>query len=251
MIHTALRLAARGLAVFPCKPRDKTPATAHGLKDATTDAGVIRQWWQQEPYFNIAVATGAVSRVFAVDIDGLDAEFELRKLEAENGELPATVASITARGRHLFFSWPDRPVRNSAGKVAPGIDIRGEGGYAIVPPSVHPSGRRYCWSVDSGNAFAPAPEWLLTKIAAPNGNGAATPASEWRDLIEGVAEGARDCSAARLAGYLLRRRVDPFMVLELLQGWNTTRCTPPLPEVDIERIVNSVASRELQRRGAP
>jgi hypothetical protein len=250
MIRAALRLAQRGLAVFPCQPRDKTPATAHGLKDATTDPGVITQWWKQEPCFNIAVATGAVSRIFAIDIDGLDAEFELRKLEAEHGELPSSVETITARGRHIYFKWPDRPVRNSASKVAPGIDVRGDGGYVLVPPSVHPTGRRYEWSVDSSNTVVAAPEWLLAKVTAPNGNGTTTTASEWRDLIKGVAEGVRDCTVAKLAGYLLRHRIDPFIALGLLQSWNATCCAPPLPESDIERIVDSIATRELQRRGA-
>jgi hypothetical protein len=58
----------------------------------------------------------------------------------------------------------------------------------------------------------------------------------------------RDCSAAKLAGYLLRRRVDPFIALELLQSWNAARCTPPLQEKDIVRIVDSIAGKELKRR---
>ena len=254
MIRTALRLAERGLAVFPCRPRDKRPATANGLKDATTDPSAIRQWWQQDPQFNIAVATGAMSKIFVTDIDSLDAEMELRKLEAEHGELPPTVESITARGRHLFFQWPDQSVRNSAGKIAPGIDVRGDGGYVLVPPSMHPSGRRYCWSVDSASAFAAAPDWLLEKAAAvANGGGAgsgATPPAAWRELVKGVAEGARDCSTAKLAGYLLRHHIDPFVTLKLLQDWNAMSCAPPLPENNITRIVDSIAGKELKRRTA-
>ena len=72
---------------------------------------------------------------------------------------------------------------------------------------------------------------------------------EWRTLIEGVGEGARDCSLARLAGHLLRHHVNPFVTLGLLQAWNATHCTPPLPAADIERIVNSIAGKELRRRG--
>jgi hypothetical protein len=247
MIRTALRLAECGLYVFPCKPRDKRPATVNGLKDATVDPSVIERWWQQEPDFNVAIATGAASRVFVVDIDG--AETKLQKLEAEHGALPLSVEAITARGRHVYFRWPDRPVRNSAGKIAPGIDTRGEGGYVLAPPSVHPTGRRYAWSVDSSKTLAAAPGWLLAKIAEPNGdNVSVTPPSEWRELVKGVAEGARDCSATRLTGYLLRRRIDAVVVLELLQSWNVTHCTPPLPAADVDRIVNSIAGKELRRR---
>ena len=251
MLEHALALARRGLHVFPCRPRDKEPATAHGCKDATTDPDVIAQWWWAEPESNIAIATGVRSHIFVLDVDSLDAEGVLRQLEAEHGALPQSVESITGRGRHVYFEWPRRPVRNSAGRLGPGLDIRGAGGYVLTPPSVHPTGRRYCWGVDSSNTFAPAPEWLLAKIAAPaNGNrGAATSPSEWRELVRGVAEGARDCSTARLAGYLLRRRIDPLVTLQLLQGWNARSCTPPLPESDIERIVDSIAARELKRRG--
>ena len=165
---------------------------------------------------------------------------------------PPASKSITARGRHIFLLYPDPParVRNSAKKIAPDIDVRGDGGYVVAPPSIHPSGNAYCWSVDSARTFAAAPDWLLTLIAEPaNGAAAVTPPSEWRELVKGVAEGARDCSAAKLAGYLLRRRIDPFVTLELLRGWNATRCAPPLPERDIERIVDSIATRELRRRG--
>jgi hypothetical protein len=249
LLHAALLLASRGLHVFPCRPRAKEPATFNGLKAATTDHNVINGWWANSD-FNIGLRTGKCSGVFVVDVDGIDAETELTKLEKQRGALPPTVESLTARGRHIFFSFPNRPIRNSAGKIAPGIDVRGDGGYVLAPPSIHPSGKAYAWSVDSAAAFAPAPDWLLatiTESASFNGP-VATPSSEWRELIKGVGEGARDCTATKLAGYLLRRHVDPFVALALLQGWNITSCTPPLPETDIARIINSIASKELKRR---
>jgi hypothetical protein len=248
MLQTARALAEKGLAIFPCLPRDKRPATPHGLKDATTDPIEIENWWHQNPNYNIAIATGAVSGVFVIDLDGVEAEVELRKLEAQHGELPATVESITGRGRHLFFKCPEKSVRNSAGKIATGVDVRATGGYVIAPPSIHPTGRRYSWSVDSAASFARAPEWLLSIIAEPE-NGTTAPASEWRELIcNGVVEGRRNSSAARLAGYLLRRSIDPIVALELVQSWNAMRCSPPLPPDEIIVIVNSICGRELARR---
>jgi Bifunctional DNA primase/polymerase, N-terminal/Primase C terminal 1 (PriCT-1) len=247
VIHSALGLAARGFHIFPCRPRDKRPATANGLKDATTDREIIRAWWQQQPDNNIAIATGPASGIFVVDVDGLDAEATLRALEAVHGALPATVEVITTRGRHIYFKWPQEPVRNSAGKIGPHIDVRGDGGYVLSPPSIHPSGRRYSWSVDSANRIAEAPRWLLAKQ-----NGVAvsvTPSPEWRTLIEGVGEGARNCSLARLAGHLLRHHINAFVTLGLLQAWNATNCNPPLPIAEVEQIVNSIAGKELRRRG--
>src|SRR5262245_4747454 len=251
MVRGALALAGKGLHVLPCLPRDKPPATANGLKAATTNPDTIRQWWQQDPQFNIAFATGEPSGIFVVDVDGIDAEAELRKLEGQHGALPPTVEVITARGRHIWFKMPDAPIRNSAGKLGPGLDIRATGGYVLAPPSIHPSGRRYEWSVDCASAIADAPAWLLQIIAdSTNGNGKTTPSSEWRDLIKGVSEGARDCSLTKLCGYLLRRHVDPFITLELIRVFNATRCAPPLPDKDVERIVSSVAGLELKRRQA-
>jgi hypothetical protein len=245
-----LALAARGLKVFPCRPRDKLPATEHGCKDATTDPDMIRRWWRAEPQCNVAIATGALSGIFVVDVDGLDAEFELRRLEAEHGALPPTVEVITGNGRHAYFKMPATPLRNSASKIAPHVDVRGDGGYVIAPPSIHPSGRAYAWSVDCASAIAAAPDWLLARIAEPERNGAPTPPSEWRALVAaGVDEGARNCTIAKLSGHLLRRFLDPFVVLDLMQCWNAVRCRPPLPDADVTRIVDSICSKELRRRG--
>jgi len=251
VIQTALSLAYKGLAVFPCRPRYKRPATANGVKDATTDLDTLRQWWRHEPEFNVAVATGAISGVFVLDVDGVDAEAELRRLEQKHGQLPSTVESITGRGRHAFFKMPRSPVRNSAGKIAPGVDVRGDGGYVLVPPSMHPSGRPYAWSVDSAGEFALAPDWLIAQVSRfgnscekPN-----APQTEWRSLAtEGVDEGQRDNTVTRLCGHFLRHHVDPFIVLEMLQLWNAAHCRPPLPAEDVDRIVESIAGREIKRR---
>jgi hypothetical protein len=117
MLGTALALAHRGLYVFPIKPRSKEPACEHGCKDATTDANVIRRWWRFEPSYNVAIATGQASGIFVIDIDNLEAETRLTRLEAEHGKLPDTVEAITARGRHLYFRYQaDKPVRNTTGR---------------------------------------------------------------------------------------------------------------------------------------
>jgi hypothetical protein len=135
----------------------------------------------------------------------------------------------------------------SAGKIAPASIPWGRrlrAGTTINSPER----KRYEWSVDCASAFAAAPTgcWRITDA---NGNGAAaTPLSEWRALASGVAEGSRDNTVAKVSGYLLRRFVDPLVVLELAQIWNAARGTPPLPAEDVARIVNSIAGKELRRR---
>jgi hypothetical protein len=231
----------------------KEPAIHGGFHQATTDPDIIRGWWLHQPKFNIGLATGTPPKIFVVDIDGDNGEAALRALEAEQGAIPATIEVITARGRHLYFRMPSAPIANSAGRVAAGIDVRGTGGYVLAPPSIHPSGRAYAWSVDCAAAFADAPQWLIDRAASQSSNGAGNGASplEWRDLVAGGAdEGTRDNTVARLAGYLFNRHVDPFVALGLLQSWNATSCRPPLPDKDIERICRSVAKKELRKRNA-
>jgi hypothetical protein len=120
----------------------------------------------------------------------------------------------------------------------------------LAPPSIHPSGRAYAWSVDSANAFAAAPQWLLDRInGRANGKIEATPVTAWLSLlIDGVNEGQRNDACTRLCGYLLRRNVNAQMALGLLQMWSVTRCRPPLDEAEVERIVSSVAGAEIKRR---
>jgi hypothetical protein len=246
---TAVRLATKGIHIFPCLARDKRPATPHGYKDATTDLAIITQWFRQDPDLNLAIATGTISNLFVVDVDNADAEMELRKLEAQLGNLPSTVEVITARGRHLYFKTPGMPLRNSASKIAPGIDTRADGGYVLAPPSIHPSGKQYAWSVDSAKAIAAAPAWLVDKLLEVSSS-TATPVEEWRHLFAGgVGEGQRDCTLAKISGHLLRRYVDPHVVLDLMHAWNGARCRPPLPDADVVRIVDSICAMEARRRG--
>jgi hypothetical protein len=164
----ALLLAVRGYAVFPCVPRGKTPITTHGCKAATAKARVIQRWWQREPSANIGLATGAASGIFVLDVDPEHAGAEsLADLEADHGGLPRTITSVTGSGgRHLLFRHPggDCKVRNLVGFRA-GLDIRGDGGYIIVPPSVHPNGRRYQWAPDNPSQPAEAPAWLLQIVS--------------------------------------------------------------------------------------
>src|SRR5262249_30068498 len=100
----------------------------------------------------------------------------------------------------------------------------------------------------SETPLAPLPAWL---IPTSRTSGKATPPEHWRSLVTSVTPpGQRNDTLARFAGHLLRRRVDPVVVLELLIAWNMVRCSPPLPESEVITTVNSIAGRELQRRGA-
>ena len=250
-MHAALDLARRGLAVFPCQPRGKEPACSNGLLAATTDLARITLWWESIPDLNIGIATGAVSGVFVLDVDGTEGEQSLRQLEQSNGALPPTVEAITGKGRHCYFRIGEHgAVRNSASQIAPGLDIRGDGGYVIAPPSIHPSGRPYAWSVDTERDFADAPDWLLTKIGTAKGNGkAGKPLEHWHTVLtQPIHNGERNATLASITGKLLQMGVtDAVLIYDLVNCVNLARCEQPLSPSEIETIVISVMRTHLKR----
>jgi hypothetical protein len=153
----ALAYAERGWAVFPCLVRGKEPACRRGFKEAGTNPATIARWWQRTPY-NVAIATGAASGVFVLDVDGPDGVASLADLERTHGPLTTTATSTTGAGRHIWFA-TSVPIQCSAGRVGPGLDIRGDGGYVIAPPSIHPTGKIYTWA--NPGPVIEAPPWLV------------------------------------------------------------------------------------------
>jgi hypothetical protein len=164
MLATVLDYAAKGWAVFPCRPNTKEPATNRGFKDAITNPATIRRWWLAQPDYNVGIATGIASGVFVLDIDGAIGAAALRDLEAAHEALPATLCAVTSAGCHLWFR-STGPIQSSAGRVGPGLDVRGDGGYVLAPPSAHPDGPQYQWT--NARAPAAAPEWLLKLARKP------------------------------------------------------------------------------------
>lgn len=163
----ALAYARRGWPVLPlhwwehgvCScgdPACRTPAkhpystlVPRGVHDATAIADVVATWWRREPRANIGVRTGPESGLVVVDVDvrdHVDGRATLQGLESTLGPLPATVEAITGSGsRHLLFQHPGHDV---VGKLGDGVDVKAKGGYIVVAPSSHASGRLYAWDVD-------------------------------------------------------------------------------------------------------
>jgi Bifunctional DNA primase/polymerase, N-terminal/Primase C terminal 1 (PriCT-1) len=224
----------------------------NGFKDASTDGKVVAHWWNCVPHANVGVATGSI---VALDIDPRHGGDEsLQRLEAKYGQLPITWRACTGGGgEHILFLPPSNiEIRTSVGLLAPGIDIRGADGYIVGVGSKHISGRNYVWNCDyhpDDVELAEMPAWIVNAIKAPNT--ASARSSQLAYTLTGeVSEGRRDQTGTRLAGYLLRRYVDPIIVHELLQAWNEIRCVPPMPPRQVTKIVNSIAGKELRRREA-
>jgi Bifunctional DNA primase/polymerase, N-terminal/Primase C terminal 1 (PriCT-1) len=246
--RSTLALAKRGLPVFPCKPREKIPMTKRGVLDATTDLAIVNSWWEGWPEQNIGLATGGNARLAVIDVDGDGGEATLSELERAHGKLPPTVEVITGNGRHLYFRGAAE-FPTTGGKLGKGIDTRGEGGYVIAAPSVHPSGRRYQWSVDSAKQIAPLPEWIGQALS-PHGDRARKGRShkEWNALLAAaIPEGERNATLTSIAGKLLATKLSPILAADLLECVNVARCVPPLAQGEVEKIIVSVAKREMRK----
>jgi len=173
LARAALRYASLGWRVFPCRPGAKTPVLKGWQDRATTDRATIAAWWRRWPDANVAVATGEASGVFVLDVDGAEGEAALVALEAEHGTLPELYPMqwTGGGGYQAVFAWPEgRTIRNSAGRLGSHLDIRGTGGAAMVPPSIHPTGRRYQWAADRSPRDVdpePPPRWLVNLLDPP------------------------------------------------------------------------------------
>lgn len=267
---SAMELAAHsvllnGWAVFPLKPRDKVPLTAHGCLDASRCHEQVTSWWTRWPDANLGIATGNASGVLVVDVDGADGDAALE----EYGTLGATVEARTGKGRHLYFALPDGVrLGNSARRLGPQLDTRGDGGYVVAPPSIHPNGHAYRWapgrSPDDieitalpdaiGRALHPPPSVLARATTAPI---APAPRGEraagamflaWFRTVDcGLADGqGRNQTAYRIACRAREAGFSFMDVNEYVRAWNAANL-PPLDEYELDRCVDSAFG--IRRKG--
>jgi hypothetical protein len=129
-----------------CSSPGKHPVESGWQKKATCDPALVDSYWAQRPNANVGIRTGKAAGVIVLDIDGEAGEATLKTLIERYGALPETMIAITGRGRHFYFKAPAEPIKNGVACLGPGVDIRGEGGYVIAPPSRHSNGRIYAWS---------------------------------------------------------------------------------------------------------
>lgn len=160
-LQEAAVFIAQAWPCFPCGA-DKRPITAHGFKDATSDPEQVWRLFRAPGAAMIGVPTGAASDLVVVDLDVKNGGAGLEWLAANEHRLPATRRHRTrSGGMHLLFRYPaGRSIRNSASKLAPGVDIRGEGGYIIAPPSPG-------YVIDTDAMPAEMPAWLVALLDPP------------------------------------------------------------------------------------
>ena len=275
-LNEALRLAKQGTPVFPCKP-DKRPfyqlgTLENGHKAATTDEDQIRKWWTRWPDAGIGVPTGERSGWWVLDVDldpdkGIDGYRALAELENRHEKLPKTHTVGTRRGgQHKRFLVPKSvTIKNSCNRPAKGIDIRGEGGYVLVPPTTG-------YRVDEDRPIAEAPQWLcdaITKqqrdlgVTGGDGDPEVTPGSAPSQInanLDGPAipYGQRNDTLTRIAGKLHDGTRSFGKLMDDLEVINRARCVPPIgnhptdrePD-EVARIARSIYNRAASKRAAP
>lgn len=228
-------------AIFPLSPGAKIPIQGgHGVSEATADANKVVVWWKETPTANIGIACGEINGFIVLDIDrghadDIDGADSLRELEQTMGELPDTVEALTPNGgRHLFFKYPSgQNIRNKTG-IAPGIDVRANGGYVVGVPSVLTNGKGYKWeaaSYPNEHEIAELPDtwrkWLIDKCGRFT-------------LPQVTQQGSRNDTLHRYGASLRAQGYPPERIRELLNKYNRESCNPPIDDRELETILSSV-----------
>lgn len=194
---------ATGVPVFPCGPT-KQPLTAHGFKDASTDPDKIRKMFSPTATM-IGMPTGEITGVVVVDVDIKEKRQGGAWLDANSHRMPQTRTIRTGSGGlHIYFKWPGQRVKNQNDKIAPGIDVRGDGGYVVIPPSPG-------YQIADDAPMAEVPEWLLPALCPPEVAPVATPVVQRTAATAPRSEGGGtpygltalddECDAIRNAGF--------------------------------------------------
>jgi len=202
----------------------------------------LEGWGKRWPQANVGGCTGPLLGI-ALDIDeGGDEILRDRGLE-----IPDTPINLTGRGEHAIFQHPGFNVGDYV-KLLPGLDIRGDRGQIILPPSVHPSGRIYTWEVrlhPSDTLIAPVPPWLIALLKERSCNAGSPKDRSWVAglLANPILEGQRNDALCRLTGYLHRVISTDANVSALIHSVNESHCKPPLDEAEVDTIINSVLKK--------
>ncbi len=262
-VHPVWGMKAPGVCACPkgkdCPPKEqgKHPILGRWQKQATAEEQAINAWWKKHHGANIGVATGRESGFFVFDVDGEAGRASLADLESKHGPLPVTRQARSGRGDggvHYYFAFPENQEVRNKQALLPGIDIRGDGGFAIMAPSVHSSGNKYEWLNQA--PLAPAPSWLLellkpkeyaaSSVSFPINTDTRKASAYLKKMDPAISgSGGHDATfkaALHMKGFSLSES-DIFSLL-----WNeyNPRCQPPWSEKELRhKVADAVRSNKL------
>lgn len=229
-----------GWSIIPINGSKKPLCSWKIYQDKLATTEQLKKWSNNPTLAGFALVTGKLSGVFVLDIDE-GSTFDINSL-------PKTPFSKTGSGgSHFFFLFPDKDRLRNSGGFQPHTDTRGEGGYAILPPSKHPSGNHYEWDSDPfSTPLSSIPASLIKKLQKPTKN--ENKIDEGINIFQGVEESRRNDSAARVIGKLLRQfdqKDWDTEVWSLVQSWNQNN-NPPLEETELVTTFNSIKKKALE-----
>ena len=252
LLEYAWIYADLGWRMLPTK-KDKSPLIGSWRKECTAKKEKLEEWFEKRPHLGIGVACEE-SNLFVLDLDvknNKNGIIALEQLEAENEPLPETLIDDTASGgKHYYFNRPEGGVQNSVDKIAVGIDVKCNGGYAVAPPSFSQTRSGYFWYDREPNevAIADVPEWLLG--VARNQVADVIPINRARQRRGGgwdgntnIEEGERNDAMISFVGLLIQQGGTVDSVYEKAHRANRRHLQPPLPEDEITNMVNSAIER--------
>lgn len=223
-----------------CKSIGKHPIPFKWSEAASGDTDAIKSWWRTFKKANLGIVAGKQSGIVVLDIDPRHSGNEsLDDLQVKMGKLPDTATVMTGSGGlHLYFKHPGGLVKNSAGALGAGIDVRGDGGFVVGPGSLHQCGGFYDWEASSAPTdvgFAEMPQWLQKLIYEPPKQ--KIPTTEASGF---VIEGGRNVWLTSLAGSIRRKGCGYKPIMAALWYANLESCNPPLDKMEVEKIAKSI-----------
>lgn len=263
-LFAALQYASLGWAVIPvfpfhngkcdcndptCDAPGKHPIPKGWQNQGTKDPKVIEKWWTKWPQAGVGIVTGSLSGIIVLDVDpDKGGDESLLDLTSQQRRLPDTVQCLTGGGgKHFYFQTTQTILHNSAGKLAPGLDIRAEGGFVVAPPSLHKSGRCYEWETSSDPAnvpVAPIPNWLL-QLIQPSGTSPASNNNGHHPQIPAqpkkIGRGKRNQILASKAGTMRRVGFPQASIEQALLEYNKLNCNPPLTDQEVLTVARSIS----------
>lgn len=238
LLKSALKyVEVLGWPVIPVE--GKIPLTEHGALDASLDPRQVAEWWRRWPQANIALATGI--KFWVLDADAkTGGNYALEDLETKYSKLADTIQQMTGGGgRQYLWNPPAFQVRNSQGKIAPGIDVRGMHGYIVAPPSTHPeTHKQYIWDGALNlekQRILDAPKWLLELVQRSQ-----QPRQGPYTVPEKIPHGVQHATLVGFSGKLRNLGLEPEEIFPCVWEINKRRCEKPGLEANIRRIAESM-----------
>ncbi|MDA8086634.1 MAG: AAA family ATPase [Nitrospiraceae bacterium] len=229
----------KGFSIIPVVRGSKRPALASWkeFQERRATDEKIKAWFGNGSRNGIGIVTGVISGIVVVDLDGPEAV-----AFAKAHDFPPTPLAKTGKGYHAYYRY-SAGVRNFQKRDdLPGIDLRGDGGFVVAPPSVHASGHLYQWVEGKGLDDLPLAE--LPSIIQAQRPEDKTPLV---NLYKGVARGSRNDALARLAGSWAKDGLPFDECLEMACAWNSLN-NPPLPRKEIERTIRSIIDKHRAKQ---